>query len=155
MTEQWRDIVGFEGRYEVSRDGQIRNARSGRVLKGNVFPNGYVGVMLGQGRRYLVHRLVAAAFVEGDTNLQVNHKSGNRADNRAENLEWLSCSDNHRHSYAELNRKQHSLTQPVVVGGVRYESELAAAKVLGVVAGSVRSALKRGHRCKGMGVAYG
>lgn len=155
MTEQWKDIPGFEGRYEVSNAGGYRNSKTGRVLKSTPYSNRYLRMVLGAGNTFLAHRLVAMAFIPGDWNLQVNHKNGDRADNRAENLEWVTCSENHLHSYANLKRKKHCLTQPVIVGGVRYESELAAAKALGVVAGSIRSALARDHKCKGVVVSYG
>lgn len=171
----WADIEGFPG-YQVSSCGNVRSLDrvvvQGHKTKGSVerrfkgklltprrARNGYEMVMLGAGsKNHLVHRLVAAAFIPGDTQLQVNHKNGVRDDNRAENLEWLTCSDNHLHSYRELTRKKHVWTIPVVLvkGEERlpFESELAAAKHLGVVAGSVRSALKRDHRCRGYEVFY-
>jgi hypothetical protein len=171
----WRDIPGFEGRYQVSDCGQVRSLdhdcvvrnrwgslttqrRAGKVLKPQAFPNRYLGICLGAGNCSLVHRLVASAFVPGDTSLQVNHKNGIRSDNRAENLEWVTCSENHKHSYRELGRKEHALTRAVAIrrGAVEltFPSGLAAAKHLGVVAGSVVSALTRNHRCKGHEVRY-
>lgn len=149
---RWRYIKNFEGRYEVSESGYVRNSVTGRVLKPYPFSNGYLGVQLGRGNVRLVHRLVAAAFIPGNDELQVNHRNGARADNRAENLEWMTCSDNHRHSYRELKRKQHAKTTPVTVGGVSYPSQLSAAKALGVSAGTIRSAFTRGHKCLGMEV---
>lgn len=156
----WRDIpgAGKRHRYQVSACGQVRNADTGLVLRPQRCSNGYRIVNLGRGSRHLVHRLVAVAFVGGDPALQVNHKNGDRSDNRAENLEWLSCSENHRHSYRELARKQHGSTRRVAVskGGVSqtFESELAAAQHLGVVPGSVASAVTRNHKCKGHEVFY-
>lgn len=112
---------------------------------------------LALGRKHLnvsVHRLVASHFVKGDTNLEVNHKDGDRTNNRSDNLEWVTRSENIQHSYDTLPRKQHGLTQPVRVGGVDYESMLAAAKAVGVSVGSIGSAIRKGHRCKGMDVTY-
>jgi hypothetical protein len=99
-----------------------------------------------------VHRLVAAAFIDGDTALQVNHKNGKRNDNRVENLEWLSCSDNHRHSYQSLQRKVHTWTNQVDVDGVLFPSQNAAARHLGVHGASVASAIIRGHKVRGHSV---
>lgn len=150
----WRDIKGFEGLYQVSDAGQVRNARTGHVLALKACTNGYQAVQLGRKHVKLVHRLVAAAFVDGDTGLQVNHKNGNRADNRKDNLEWVTCSENHKHSYRELERKPHAKKRAVAVGNRVYESALAAAKDIGRAPGSVISALRKGHLCKGMEVSY-
>lgn len=171
----WADIVGCPG-YQVSSCGKVRSLDrivvqrhktkgsverrfTGKLLTLQRARNGYLMVMLRPStKNHLVHRLVATAFIRGDTELQVNHKNGVRDDNRVENLEWLSCSDNHLHSYRELTRKKHAWTTPVVLfkGEQRlpFESGLAAAKHLGVDAGSIRSALKRDHRCRGYEVFY-
>lgn len=171
----WAGIDGFPG-YQVSDTGLVRSLdrviiqshptagtvkrrMKGKILSPGRCSNGYLTVRLLVGTKFhLVHRLVAVAFVSGDSELQVNHKNGVRDDNRAENLEWLSCSDNHLHSYRELPRKKHVWTIPVVIVKgeevLKFESELAAAKHLGVVAGSIRSALKRDHRCRGYEVFY-
>lgn len=176
MTE-FRPVVGYEGLYEVSDQGDVRSLdrvvhlknRWGfvapRQLKGRVLTpckcsNGYLKVTFESGgKQHLVHRLVAQAFVPGDVSLQVNHRNGNRADNRAENLEWLSCSDNHRHSYQELDRKEHGRSKPIVL--FKGDQVLAfpnggeAARFLGVSSGSITSAVKHNHACKGFEVSYG
>lgn len=154
MTPRWKDISGYEGRYQIGDHGEVRNSRTGRMLKPQPFPNGYRWVRLGRGKGHLVHRLVAAAFIPGDNALQVNHKDGRRDHNVWTNLEWLSCSDNHRHSYRELNRKEHALKRPVLVGGTEYESGKAAAEALGVNPGSVMSAIHRNHRVRGLEATY-
>jgi hypothetical protein len=119
------------------------------------FRNGYLGIVLGSGSKsHLVHRLVAQAFIANPLELpEVNHKDGIRSNNVVGNLEWVSSTGNKLHSYRELGRKQHEWTIPVaLVGGserLEFPSELAAAKHLGVDAGSIRSALKRDHCCRG------
>lgn len=164
--EIWKPIKDASG-YEVSSLGNVRSVDRVKMLRnryGNYnerrykgkqirlqsFSNGYKFVVLGHGgSARLVHRLVAAAFVDGDTSLQVNHKNGKRDDNRAENLEWVSCSDNHRHSYASLNRKAHVWTNQVEVDGKLFTSQNAAARYLGVHGASVASALIHGHKVRG------
>lgn len=174
MNEEWRDISGHPG-YQVSSAGRVRSldrmalvknrwggmssrTLPGRVLKPQPFTNGYLSVHLGRGPSYLVHRLVCAAFVSEDNNLQVNHKNGQRQDNRVENLEWVTCSDNHKHSYRELTRKKHKLTVAVELIGqdhsVRFDSALNAARFLEVSPGSISSASLRNHKCKGYEVRY-
>lgn len=168
MDEIWKPIEGHPF-YEVSNLGRVRSLdrmvqgrgflkevfQAGRILKLARCSNGYLAVLLGKGNRKLVHRLVAAAFVDGDQSLTVNHKDLTRDNNVATNLEWLSHSDNHRHSYASNTRKKHAAIRPVIVGGVWYETVHAAGKALGVVHGSVSSAAKHGHKVKGLEAVYG
>jgi hypothetical protein len=163
--EVWKPIEGHEG-YEVSSLGRVRsvdrvkllrnrhggvNERrfKGRVLVQGNGTNGYMSVQLGRDALRLVHRLVAKAFIDGDNSLQVNHKNGIRNDNRAENLEWMSCRDNHLHSYSSLKRKQHEFTRCVLVDGVMFASQNEAARHLGVQSGTVSSAVLHGHKVKG------
>lgn len=154
MSERWADVEGYEGRYQVSNLGRVRNAVTGRSLKLQVCSNGYLKVTLGyKGWQPLVHRLVAKAFIPGDHELQVNHLNGVRGDNRVENLEWLSCSDNHRHSYRELDRKQHALSRETIL--VRNGEELvfpslkSAATHIGSDVGSAYKARRTGGKCRG------
>jgi hypothetical protein len=164
MSEEWRDIAGFQGRYQVSNFGRVRSFAhdklNGRVMKITFYPNGYPKVTLGKGGpQALVHRLVAEAFVDGDTSLQVNHKNGVRSDCRVENLEWLSCSDNHRHSYRELSRKPHAFCRPVVLvkrgEELSFPSMKAAARFLERGSKDVTVAAARGLRCNGHEVHLG
>ena len=101
MPELWQPIEGYEGLYEVSSEGRVRSfARNReRVLKQNT--NKYPCVVLcanGVRRTFTVHRLVAKAFVRGNHNLTVNHKDGDKKNNRADNLEWISHSDQQKHA---------------------------------------------------------
>lgn len=115
---EWRPVVGFEGLYEVSSDGQVRGLdrfRLGRwgnqvpvpgvLKKSRINRYGYVEYRLGAGSAKKVvktaHTLVLEAFVgprpEG---MQCNHKNTDRADNRVENLEWVTASENCLHRQA-------------------------------------------------------
>ena len=93
-------------RYEVSNQGRVRNAHTGRVLRPRKHNWGYLRVALyykGLCKERFVHNLVATAFVEGwREGLQVNHKNGVKTDNRAENLEWVTSSENHQHAHDVL-----------------------------------------------------
>jgi len=111
MTEVWKDVPGYEGRYEVSDLGHVRNA-VGLVLKPNRMTHNYTCVHLykggGKSSRsvYTIHRLVASAFLENPRALrEVNHKNFDRSDNRVVNLEWVSHKENMRHATQNGRRR--------------------------------------------------
>lgn len=103
--EIWKEIKGFGGNYSVSSEGRVRsngllkgkNSKV-RILKTEMSKKGYLRVGLtkdGKQKKYLVHRLVAIAFLDNPNNLpDVNHRNEIKTDNRVENLEWMSRRDN-------------------------------------------------------------
>ena len=99
--EIWRDILGFEGRYQVSSWGRIRNAK-GQMMKFYKNDKGYLKIELqknGTGYKFRVNKLVAQAFIPNPLNLpQVNHKDGNKENNSFTNLEWITNRDNQLHA---------------------------------------------------------
>lgn len=170
-TETWKPVVGREGEYEVSDLGRVRSVAravtqagrwggvverwlAGGLIKTQKHTNGYLFVVLGRDRYYSVHRLVATAFTPGASDgLQVNHKNSVRDDNKAVNLEWVTCGDNHKHAHRKQGRKKHIWTTAVTLikaeESVPFVSQLAAANYLGVTVGSISSALRRSHKCRG------
>ena len=111
MDEDWRPAPGWEGIYEISSLGRCRRLLPrgrgkgfgvGWILKPLPTRCGYVEYVLGykeRRERHSAHRLVAMAFIPGNPSLQVNHKNGIKTDNFVDNLEWVTCGDNHRHAY--------------------------------------------------------
>ena len=103
--ERWRMVKGSE-RYAVSDQGRVVSLGNMAEMQPRINPKGYARVHLPNGRR-LVHRLVADAFLQkpkpGET--QINHKNGDKVDNRVVNLEWITPGGNLLHAYRELGRK--------------------------------------------------
>ena len=103
MEEIWKDVVGYEGLYEVSNLGNIRNRSTLRVLKPIYTRTGYAMVWLygkggtagKNGKSVQVHRIVAIAFLgQPSGKSEVNHLNENKADNRVCNLEWCTHQEN-------------------------------------------------------------
>lgn len=105
----WKTIEEFP-LYEISDTGCVRNKKTQRELALTIQPSGYVRVNLrkdNQSYSQYVHRLVAQAFVEGDHTLEVNHIDGNKQNNTATNLEWITHKRNMRHAHDELANQNY------------------------------------------------
>lgn len=123
MKEIWKDISGFEGKYQVSTLGRVKsltrkvNSIHGpesktikeRILKHDISKMQYHRVILSKNLyRYSVHRLVGFAFIpKPDNKPCINHKDGDRHNNNVSNLEWCTHQENERHSWDVLGKKQH------------------------------------------------
>lgn len=131
--EQWKDISGFESRYQVSNEGRVKSVpfmqryllRTGaeafrqtkeRVLAQQTINSGYLIVHLHLNHKRTaatVHSLVAKAFAPG-TGETVNHLNGDKTDNRAANLEWASYTENHLHAVQHgLNKQAVKVVHPI------------------------------------------
>lgn len=110
MQEIWKDIKGFEGKYQVSNYGNVkslnyRHTGKEQLLKPILQNNGYFCVMLYKpNKRFLIHRLVAEAFIPNHDNLpQVNHKDEDKTNNYVVNLEW--CTNKYNLNYGTVKEK--------------------------------------------------
>ena len=102
--EQWKDII-YEKDYQISNLGRIKSFKWGkeRILKPSLSKKGYLNVILNR-KNYLVHRLVAEAFLPNPDNLPcVNHKDEDKSNNIVNNLEW--CDVKYNQNYGTRNTR--------------------------------------------------
>lgn len=102
MREVWTKLAGYN--YEISSSGEVRNYTTKHVLRQGLDRRGYYRVSFSRGKRgtqiiKFPHRLVAETYIINEENKpQVNHKDGNKLNNRIENLEWVTPEENTKHA---------------------------------------------------------
>lgn len=164
MNEIWKQIADYDG-YFISSLGRVKstkqwNGSSERILKQGISKKGYSVVVLSKNnntKTFLVHRLVAFAFIPNPQNFnQINHINEIKTDNRVENLEW--CTNSYNMSYGSRLLKQiQKCSKPVlcVETDVVYPSEIDAARKNNLNQGNISNCCNgRNKTCGGFHWRY-
>jgi hypothetical protein len=146
MEEIWKDIKGFEGLYQVSNLGNVRNSKTKKQLYKNCNKtNDYLFVNLGKHNKKYIHRLVYETF-KGFNNKDniINHINSNKIDNRLSNLEECSYSYNLTYAYYNGERKLKPVNQYTLYGTLinTYLTGKEASKKTGVSASGICNCCK-------------
>lgn len=172
MKEAWKPVKGYENYYEVSNLGRIKSLartvswknRAGnissrqdgeKIIAPDVLQTGYVRVKFRVGgivKAYSVHRIVAEHFIDNPSGKPcVNHKDGNRTNNKVNNLEWCTYSENNLHEWRVLGKKSYNSRKiKCVSSGDVFNSVSDAAKYIGVCKQTLFNAMRNNNgACKG------
>lgn len=156
--ELWKDIEGYEGIYQISNMGRVKvlprfngtGMRKERIMKISINRLGYQYLTLCKDKvkkKYLIHRLVAKAFIENpnpDKFNQINHIDENRLNNRYDNLEW--CDAKYNMNYGNRIKRMVSNIDYKQLGERMKNREDASKKVLNVTTGEVYPSINEASR---------
>ena len=119
MEEVWKDIEWHKGTYKISNLGRVYSVQRKKIKNTFIDKGGYVRVQLYHNytqKRFLVHRLVAEAFIPNFNNYpQVNHIDENKLNNCVDNLEWCTIAYNNSYSHLENNLYRKTGNYPIAV----------------------------------------
>lgn len=142
MIEEWRDIKGYEGLYQVSNKGNVRHVKFNRLLKPSKSGQYSIAILSKGGKKVgkSVHRLVAEAFIPNPNNLPViNHIDQDKHNNTVENLEW--CTQSYNIRYSRKPKKQKKIIN--LLTGEEYDSVMDVHKKTGHTIQTIYRILKR------------
>lgn len=147
-TPDLRPIPGLVG-YEIDERGNVYSTRKRnerRRLRPGLATNGYLTVAL-YNKSYNIHTLMRLAFLDGQTGrtLVVNHKDGNKQNNKIDNLEVVTYAQNMLHAYAT------GLHKPIDMKG----EQIGTARLTALQVTAIKSALANGESCASIGRAFG
>lgn len=172
INEEWKPVKGHEGRYEVSNLGRVKSVAGHLgtvILKPQDNGKGYKTVNITtapkKAKHVYIHRMVADAFIEcnAETNLmEVNHKNGDKSDNRVENLEWVTRKKNVDHAVENglfcTDKRRRVGKQAKAVrcsNGMEYASIYKASKELGIAHSSISRACRgKANQAHGLTFSY-
>lgn len=142
---EWRKVKDFN--YSVSNKGEVRNDKTGRILKKTVSTSGYLFVQLFDKKTYMkyIHRLVGEAFIPNPDFLpQIDHIDGDKKNNDVSNLRWVSVSEN-RLSYGNEERAKNRMRKVIARNENGEEIVFASRTAAGEYFRCGASKVKYGH----------
>lgn len=149
MGSKFKTIKNFEA-YLIYSDGRVWSIKKQIFRTPVLYNNGYYCLMLkskGKRQTFLIHRLVALAFIPNpDNKTTVNHKDGNKLNNNVENLEWMSLRENIQHGYK---------TGLLKVPKIKHGEEHGASKFKQSEVDKIRELRKQGETLWGIANKYG
>ena len=160
-NESWKEIKGYDGRYQISNCGRIWNVATQQMMKPQLKKTGYLQINLMKPNKKMVservHRLVALYFCDKPDGCNVvNHIDSNKTNNNANNLEWTTVSGNTKHCYEHNEQFRQQLHYNSIIGANKtiltlevkdkdgflvgiYKDYQETAKVLGINEKTVRN----------------
>ena len=158
--EEWRDIKGYEGLYQVSSLGRVKSlvrktnnqyGKKERLMTQKLDKDGYKRVGLNKNGKqiyYGVHRLVAQAFISNPNNYpQINHKDEDKSNNKVDNLEW--CDGKYNQNYGTINKRRTQKLKKKVIcitTGEKFDSIIEASEKYNIKNKSDISRVCKGKR---------
>lgn len=166
MNEEWRDIEGYEGVYQISNLGRVKSLDRmvghnkggkklirGKLKRAHIAKNGYPMLNLSNKNRQesvYLHRILGKTFLPNPRRLEtINHKDGNKENFDLSNLEWASHSENISHAYRTGLRKPTRILDDCIVLSIitfahkRHTSQQSLANCFGVTRSCVQSIVRR------------
>lgn len=148
MIEEWKDIKGYEGLYQVSNLGRVMSFKTSnpKLLKPTKHYSGYLHIKLSK-KYFSMHRLVALHFLDNPNNYEdVNHIDEDKTNNMVSNLEW--CSTKYNVNYGTRTQRQiQTMSIPIIAtkDGIHreFKSTKECAKTLELIPTNITQALKK------------
>lgn len=120
---QWKVLTGYDGKYYVSRNGEVYSVYRNKLLQGTLNHKGYKIIRLTHNKKaktLILHRIIAKEFIPNPENKeQVNHLNAIKTDNRVENLEWVTVIENRTHALENNLVNKNSIPQAIYMTNLK------------------------------------